>query len=81
MQVTAPYLIIPRIANRKALTSDRLSSGSGAVSSIRFASQGGSTGDDGSLPDGDPERSVGMNGRVPNELDAGVKNTINEVPL
>ena len=63
------------------MTSDVLSSGSGAVGSIRFASQGGSTGDDGSLPDGDPERSMRMNGKVPSEPEAGVENTIDEVPL
>ena len=81
VQVIAPYLIILRVANRKALTSNMLSSGSGAVGSIRFASQGGSTGDDGSLPDGNPEQLMGMNDRVPSESDAGVENTIDEVPL
>ena len=81
VQIIAPYLIILRVANRKALTGNMLSSGSKAIGSIRFASQGGSTGDDESLPDGDPERSMGMNSRVPSELDPGVENTIDEVPL
>ena len=64
VQVIAPYLIILRVANRKALTSDMLSSGSGAARSIRFASQRGSTGGDESLPDGDPVGSIGMNDEV-----------------
>ena len=81
VQVIAPYLIILRVANRKALTSNMFSSGSRAVGSIRFASQGGSAGDDRSLPNGDPERSVGIIGKVPSEPEAGVENTFDEVPL
>ena len=80
VQVIGPYLIILQVAKRRALTSNTLSSGSGAVCSVRFAGQGGSTSDDENLPDGGPVQMTGMNDEVPGEPDAGVENTTDKVP-
>ena len=55
-QVIAPLLIINRVANRSALTSDTIT---GQISSFRVRSQGELT-DSSVLPtSGDPVRSVG----------------------
>ena len=78
VQVIAPYLIILRVANRRALTSNSLTSR--AVGSIQFVSQGGLSGDNGSFPDGGPTRPVGIDDDVPGERGTGVENTIEEVP-
>lgn len=79
-QVIAPYLIILRVANRKALGSDMLSPGSGANSSIRFVGQGVSTGD-GDPPGGGPVRSMGMKSGPPGGRGAGAGNAIEVTPL
>ena len=76
-QVIAPYLIILRVANRRAMTSKSIS---GIAESIRFRGQG-STDGGGSLPDGDPINAMEVNGEAPGELDIGDKNAIEEVPL
>ena len=76
-QVIAPYLIILRVANRRAMTSKSIS---GIAESIRFRGQG-STDGGGSLPDGDPINAMEVNGEAPGKLDIGDKNAIEEVPL
>lgn len=61
-EVIAPFLVILRVADRRALTSDDVSSGSG--SSLRFRSQANSTVDSGSLRDEYPVTSMDTNGRT-----------------
>ena len=65
-QVIAPFLIILRVANRRALTSHTIASGN--VGSIHFNSRGGSTGDDETSFDGNLSRSMEMNSEAPHEL-------------
>lgn len=76
-QVIAPYLIILRVANQRALTSDTIT---GSIGSIRFRSQATTDGD-GSVPDGDLVTSVEVNGEAPGELGARAEDAIHEVPL
>ena len=79
-QVIAPYLIVIRVAERRALTSEMITSGPEKVSSIQFRSQGTTDGD-GSLPDGGPTNSVQANDEVPNDVGTKTENDIEEVPL
>ena len=76
-QVIAPYLIILRVAKRRAVTSESISE---TAESIRFRSQG-STDSDGSLPDGDPVNAMEVNSEAAGEHVAVDKNAIEEVPL
>ena len=76
-QIIAPYLIIQRVANQRALTSDTIS---GTIGSIRFRSQVTTDGDE-SLPGGDPVRSVEVDGEAPSELGARSEDVIQEAPL
>ena len=76
-QVIAPYLIILRVAKRRAMTSELIS---GTAESIRFRSQA-STDGDGSLPDGDPLSSTEWNGEAAGEPGTGDENAIEEAPL
>ena len=76
-QVIAPYLIILRVAKRRAMTSESIS---GITESIRFRSQG-STDDDGSLPDGNPANWTDVYGGAAGEPVARDENVIGEVPL
>ena len=76
-QVIAPYLIILRVAKRRAMTSELIS---GTAESIRFRSQA-STDGDGSLPDGDPLSSTEWNGEAAGEPGTGDENAIEEVSL
>ena len=76
-QVIAPYLIILRVAKRRAITSESIS---GTAESIRFRSQG-STDGDGSLPDGDPMNVTEVNSEAAGEHVAVDENTIEEVLL
>lgn len=48
-QVIAPFLIILRVSNRSALTSDTIISGN--VGSMQFEGEGESTSGNGTLPD------------------------------
>ena len=77
-QVIAPFLITLRVANRKALTSEMVSSGN--LGSIHFRSQGRSKDDIGTLPDGNPADSMETNGEAPCGLGFGTETTIEEVP-
>ena len=76
-QVIAPYLIILRVAKRRALTSESIS---GSVGSIHFRSQG-STDGDGSFLGGESGNSMEADGEAPGELVTRDGNAIEEVPL
>jgi hypothetical protein len=78
-QVIAPFLIILRVANRRALTGEAVASGN--VGSIRFKSRGKSTGGDGTLSDGHPTSYVDPGGETTGEPGIGVETAIEEVPL
>ena len=55
---------------------------SGTIGSIRFWSQGESTGGDRTLSNGNPIHSASdEHGEAPEERNAGVENAIEEVPL
>lgn len=75
-QVIAPYLVILRVANRKALTS-KMISGPGNISSLHFESQGTTLGGDESRHS---TSSMGANGEVLDAPTAGGGNTIKETP-
>ena len=77
-QVIAPFLIILRVANRRALTSHTIASGN--VGSIHFNSQGGFTGDDETSFDGNLSRSMEVNSEAPHELGAEAEIGIEETP-
>ena len=76
-KVIAPYLIILRVAKRRAMTSESMS---GTAESIRFRSQG-STDGDGSLTHQEPVDSTEINGEAPGEPAGRDENAIEEVPL
>ena len=75
-QVVAPYLIILRVAKRRAMTSESIS---GSAGSVRF--QGGETDTDGSHEYGGPTNMTEVNVEAPGDPGAGDKNIIKEVPL
>lgn len=64
-QVIAPFLIVLRVANRKALTSDSVAKPGSTVTSLRFLSRGKSTG---VHPDEYSMDSTVAYGKTPNEL-------------
>ena len=76
-QVVAPYLIILRVAKRRALTSESIS---GTTGLIHFMSQG-STDGDGSLPGEGTSDAMEVNGEAPGEPIIDDENAIEEVPL
>ena len=76
-QVIGSYLIILRVAKRRAITSESIS---GTTGSIRFRSQG-STDGGGSLPPGDPASATEVDGETTREIIAGDENAIEEVPF
>lgn len=78
-QVIAPYLIILRVAKRRALTSEMVTSGSNNVGSIRFASQATTNGNP-SVLDGDPICSTQTNGKATDEVGMRGENGIEGVP-
>ena len=75
-QVIAPYLIILRVAKRRAMTNESIS---GTAESVRFRSQG-STDGGGSLPNGDPVNAAEVNREAAGERIAVDENAIEEVP-
>lgn len=79
-QVIAPYLVILRVAQRRALTSEMVTSGFNNVGSIQFRSQGTTDGD-GSIPDHGPTSSTKANAEGPEEVCARDENGIETVPL
>ena len=72
-QVIAPFLIILRVADRRALTSETIVSGN--IGSIHFRSDERETESSETLPDQSPVGSVDASGETP-----GVEATIDEVP-
>ena len=76
-QVIAPYLVILRVAKRRALTNKSVS---GTVEFIRFKSQGSTDYGDESLPDGDPTDAAEVNGETSGEVVAREESVIEEVP-
>ena len=71
-QAIASLLIIQRVANKSALTSNTIASGH--LSSFR-ARSGGTTGTSDALPSGDPANSVNRHGAASGELEVGVQET------
>ena len=79
LQVIAPYLIILRVAKRRALTSESIS---GTVGSLHFKSQVTTTADsEGTSPDGNSMDSMEVDGDTPGGHHAGAEDAIEEVPL
>ena len=78
-QVIAPFLIILRVANRTAVTSDSISSGN--PDSIHFRSQEQSTDNGETVPDENPVGSPGMSGEAPGEVGGAVENIVEDVPF
>lgn len=78
-QVIAPFLIIRRVANRRALTSDTLASRT--TSSIDFNSLGTSTSENGTVSDGDWITSMGAQRETLDELGAGTETTTSGISL
>ena len=77
-QVIAPYLIILRVAKRRAMTSEWIS---GNVETIRFRSQG-LVGGGGFLPDRNSMNATEVDVEDPGEPTAGNEDVIvEEVPL
>ena len=72
-QVIAPLLIIQRVANKSALTSNTLVSG--RLSTFKARSRGELTDGGGAVPGGDPTSSVGEHGMDSGELRVGVEAT------
>lgn len=69
-QVIAPFLIILRVANRRALTSEAIATGN--MSSIHFGNRGvESASGDGTLPGGHPASSTDVYGKTPGEPGVG----------
>jgi len=73
-QVIAPLLIIQRVANQNALTSNTITSGN--TGSFNMRSRGKSTGSNGTLPSGYRMSSVDKYGNNSGELGVGVETTI-----
>jgi len=73
-QAIAPFLIVLRVANRSALTSDTIVSGT--VGSTHFRSQRESTVGVGTHSDGSTTRSVNVYGHIPGEIGVEVQTKI-----
>ena len=76
-QVIAPYLIILRVAKRRAITSESIS---GTAGSIHFKSQGATDGDR-TFSDGDTMNATEVNSEAAGEHVAVDENAIEDVPL
>jgi hypothetical protein len=82
MQVIAPFLVTLRVANRRALTGEMVKSGSQAVGSIQFRSQGYSTGDEGTTFEGNQTSLTEADGGSGSgEYTLRAERTVDEVPL
>jgi hypothetical protein len=77
-QVIAPFLVILRVANQRALTNGVTAPVD--ADSIRFRSREKSTGGTETIPDGHPMNSMGTNGETPSGHVSGTETTIDEVP-
>ena len=78
-QVIAPLLIVLRVANRSALTSETITSGN--VGSLHFRSQGKTTSGDEAISEEHPTSSVDKDRETPTESGVGTQAAIDEVPL
>ena len=80
-QVIAPFLIILRVADRRALTSNAVTSGN--IGSIHFESQGETTTGEATISDVYPTSSMGPDGETPDGPGVGVEpeTAIEEVHL
>ena len=76
-QVIAPYLIILRVAKRRATASEPISLT--ALESIRFRSQG-STGGDGLFPGANPTKRMDVGGGAQGEPGTKDDNVVEGVP-
>jgi len=77
VQVISPYLIILRVAKRRAMTSEWIS---GTTESICFRSQG-ATDDDRSISEGDTVNATELNDETAGQRVAVDGNPVEEVPL
>ena len=77
-QVIAPFLVILRVANRKALTSETILSGT--AGSIQFNPQMKPSAGNGTLADRYPTSSMDTYGETPGELEVGAEITIDLHP-
>ena len=71
-QVIAPLLIIQRVANKSALTSNTVT---GRISSFKAGSRGTSMGSSGALPSGDSMSSVDDGQTSSCEFEVGIETT------
>ena len=79
-QCIAPFLIILRVANQTALTSEAVASGT--ICSIHFRSHGQSTGGDQTLSNGNTIRwASDAHGEALGEFNADAEDVIEKVPL
>jgi hypothetical protein len=80
-QAATPFLVILRVANWRAITSEELSSGN--LSSIQFGSNGESFGGGETIPNDIPTETMNTNVEVLTENTVGSENhyLIEEVPL
>ena len=80
IQVIAPYLVILRVADWRALTGGTVAYIPRSPSSFNFMTQGSSDGDR-TLIDGDPASPTKSDGEVHDEPGTEVENVIEEVRL
>ena len=74
-QVIAPLLIIQRVANRSALTSNTIFTAQ--IDSFRARSRGESAGGSRDIPSGYPMRSADSHGKNTGELEIMTENRVN----
>ena len=79
-QAIAPLLITLRVANRRALTSNMITSGSGNVGSLQFGGRD-TTEDCETFSDGDPTSSIEGNDEVPDVPGTSAEKATEEAPL
>lgn len=80
MQAIAPLLITLRVANRRALTSNMITSGSGNVGSLQFGGRD-TTDDSETFSDRDPTSSIEGNDEVPGAPGTSAEKAMEEDPL
>lgn len=76
-QVIAPFLVTLRVAHRRALTSEMVTSGD--IGSIHFKSHGESVDDGETLPEGDGPCSKGASRETLGQPDLGAENAVEEI--
>jgi len=78
IEVIAPFLITLRVAERRALTSEMVTSGN--IGSIHFTSQGSSTGDGETPSEGNYMSLTAASGEVPDDPSVRAEDIVEEVP-